>query len=697
MTKSLSKHVELFIDDAKVTVAEGSTILQAASAAGVEVPVFCYHERLSIAGNCRMCLVQVEGQAKPVASCAMPVSAGMKVQTKTPYVKECREGALEFLLLHHPLDCPICDQGGECDLQDITVAYGRSKSRYGFYKRAVSNKDFGPLIKTEMNRCIHCTRCVRFATEVVGVPHLGAVGRGEHTEIVSMLDKPFASELSGNVIDLCPVGALTSKPYAFKARPWELHKTESIDVMDALGAHIRVDTRGGEVMRILPRTCEAINEEWLSDKARFAYDGLKVSRLDRPYVRDASGTLREASWEDAIACVAKKLNALEGHEIGAVAGDMVDLESLFCLKKFLDFVESPHKDSRQEGGALPALPRCAYTLNTPLARFEEADFALLVGVNPRTESPLLNARLRKAYAHGDLETVVLGPSVELGYPATHLGDDATLLRALREGKHEVCAKLKKAKKPVVLIGSAALARPDGASILAACHDIATMFGMVRDDWCGFNVLQQAASRVGALDIGFLPGTKGLRTNELLAAARQGNIKALYLMAADEIDVTGLEKTFVIYQGHHGEQGAKVADVIFPGSAYTEKDGTYVNAEGRPQRACRATPPPGEALADWQIVARLAEAMKMKHTWTSFQAVNSALCKEHAFLATLGTLPQASFTPFVDLLNKSVALSKDPLTYGMTNFYTSNIIARHSPTMAACSDVFVETTKSEAAL
>ena len=467
MTKTT---VKVTIDGHTVSVPPETTILQATQILEIEVPLFCYHPRLSIAGNCRMCLVEVEGSRKPVASCAMPVEDGMVVHTKTPFVRESREGALEFLLINHPLDCPICDQGGECDLQDITMAYGRDKSRFSFPKRAVPSKDFGPLIKTEMNRCIHCTRCVRFATEVAGIQHLGAVNRGEKTEIVSMLDRPFDSELSGNVIDLCPVGALTSKPYAFKGRPWEMRRTETIDVMDAVGSHVRVDTRGIEVMRILPRVFDPINEEWISDKARFSYDGLQVERLDRPYIKKPNGQMEAASWDEAFAHIKVHLADLKGSEVAAIMGDMVDLESMYCLKKLMDHLDSPHVDCRQDGAHTLSHVRSSYIMNTSIARLEESDYVLLVGTNPRFEAPIVNARLRKAYTHGPLKGAIIGPPTNVTYPLDHLGDHPSILEDIASGKHDASKALKAAERPLIIMGQAVFRRDDWARILTLATD-----------------------------------------------------------------------------------------------------------------------------------------------------------------------------------------------------------------------------------
>jgi len=689
----MTNTVNLTIDNQKMTVEKGTTVLQATQLKGIEVPTFCYHAKLSIAGNCRMCLVEIEGQRKPVASCAMPCEEGMVVHTTTPFVKESRAGALEFLLLHHPLDCPICDQGGECDLQDITIAYGQDKSRYGFYKRAVPQKEFGPLIKTEMNRCIHCTRCVRFATEVAGMPNIGAFYRGEHTEIVSLLDKPFASELSGNIIDLCPVGALTSKPYAYKGRPWELSKRETIDVMDAVGSHIRVDTRGLEVMRILPRAFDPINEEWISDKTRFAFDGLKKQRLDRAYVKDHDGILREASWDEALLKVSHTLKEYTGPEMAGIAGDMVEVESVYLFKKLMDHLKVPHIDCRQDGAKLLSAPRCSYIMNTPIERLEEADYALLIGTNPRREAPLINARLRKAYAHGVLEVSAIGPLMDLTYPFEHLGDHPRVLEKILDGTHPVCEKLKKASKPVIILGQAPLRRKDGGRFLHMAHKIADKYKLVTPNWCGFNVLQTAAGRVGGMDVGFVPQKNGKNVAEILSAAAMGTIKVVYLLAADELDVYALKDTFVIYQGHHGDKGAEVADVILPSAAYTEKDGLYVNAEGRPQYAYQACPPPGEARLDTAILGDLLKATGSAFRFDNLDTLRHHLFEDHPHLGHVGDVPTAPFQSFLKDIKPPESFENEPLQPAIENFYQTDPISRNSATMAQCARTFLKDTEN----
>ncbi|HEX9446545.1 MAG TPA: NADH-quinone oxidoreductase subunit NuoG, partial [Dongiaceae bacterium] len=575
--------------------------------AGKEIPRFCYHERLSVAGNCRMCLVEQEKAPKPIASCAMPVADGMVIKTDTPLVKKARQGVMEFLLINHPLDCPICDQGGECDLQDQAVAYGKHSSRYHENKRAVPDKNFGPLIKTIMTRCIQCTRCVRFATEVAGVEVLGATGRGEHMEVGTYVEKTIASELSGNLIDICPVGALTSKPYAFAARPWELQKTESVDVLDAVGTNIRVDTRGREVLRILPRVNEAVNEEWMADKGRYACDGLLRQRLDRPYVR-VNGKLQPASWQQAFDAIAAKVTATDGSKIAAIAGDLNDAESMLALKDLVQSLGSTNLDCRQDGAAIDTAARVSYLFNSGIAGIDKADAILIIGSNIRWEAPIINSRIRKRYLKGGLKMAVIGDKADLTYPYEHLGQGPDVLQQIAAGTHPFAEVLKNAKTPMLILGVGALARVDGAAILGLARKAAETLNLVRPDWNGFNLLHTAAARVGALELGFVPGTGGRDVRGIMDGAQRGEIEIVYLLGADEIDMNRLGQAFVIYQGHHGDAGAHRADVVLPGAAYTEKDGTYMNTEGRTQLGQRAAFPPGEAKEDWAILRALSAVL-----------------------------------------------------------------------------------------
>src|SRR4051794_7444712 len=581
------------VDGIEVEVPNGVSVLQACEAAGKEIPRFCYHERLSVAGNCRMCLVEVEKAPKPIASCAYPVADGMKVFTDSPMVRNGRRGVMEFLLINHPLDCPICDQGGECDLQDQAVAFGHDHSRYKEEKRAVKDKYMGPLVKTIMTRCIQCTRCVRFATEVAGVPELGATNRGENMEIGTYVEKALTTELSGNLIDICPVGALTSRPYAFVSRPWELRKTDSIDVLDATGTNIRVDTRSGEVLRILPRTNDDVNEEWMADRGRFSFDGLKRRRLDRPWVK-VDGKLKPASWAEAFGAIAAKLKGMPGERIGAIAGELVDAEAMVALRDLLAALGSRNLECRTDGAALDASRRDFYTFNSGIAGIEEADALLIIGSNPRTEAPVINARIRKRVAGGGVPVGFVGPrGLDLTYRQDWLGEGGVTLRALATGTHRFNEVLRGAKRPMLILGRGALTRADGAAVLAAAWQIAAQNNMLQADRHGFNLLHHFGGQVAALDLGFVPPAGG--------AAITPQMQALWLLGAEVDPATIPAGAFVIYQGHHGEAATARADVILPGAAYTEKDATWVNTEGRVQRGRLAVYPPGEAREDWKII------------------------------------------------------------------------------------------------
>ena len=650
---------KLTVDGIEVEVPAGATVMQACEAAGAEIPRFCYHERLSIAGNCRMCLVEVApGPPKPQASCALPAADGQIVSTRSAKTQKAREGVMEFLLINHPLDCPICDQGGECDLQDQSLAYGKGHSRYHENKRAVTEKYMGPLVKTVMTRCIHCTRCVRFAEEVAGVEEIGAIGRGEDMQITSYLEGAVRSELSGNIIDLCPVGALTSKPYAFEARPWELKRTESIDVMDAVGTNITVHTRGAAVMRVTPRVNDDVNEEWASDVTRFACDGLLRGRLDTPYVR-SGGKLAKATWAQAFDAVKAALAGVAGGDIAAVAGDLADVEAMVALKDLLGTLGSTRHECRVDGVAVPAGERSHYLFNTGLAGIERADVVVLVGTDPRHEAPLVNTRLRKAVRKGGATVFNVGPAVDLTYPVTQLGDDAALLVALPESVVEV---LGKAERPAVIVGAG------GMASLAAVHALVAEHNLVRDGWNGVNMLHTAASRVGALDIGFA-------SDGGFAAFADAPAKVIFNLGVDEVDVPG---AFKVYIGHHGDRGARAADVILPAAAYTEKSGTWVNLEGRVQRGQRATFPPGEARDDWTIFRALSAVLGQALPYDDLRALRGRIAGEWPHLATEGLTPAAWTAPAA-----GTAVPSGPLTVAARDFYRSNAIARASATMAEC--------------
>ena len=679
----------LTIDGVEIEVEDGITVLQACEEAGVEIPRFCYHERLSIAGNCRMCLVEMERSPKPIASCAMPVGNNMVIRTNTPTVRKARQGVMEFLLINHPLDCPICDQGGECDLQDQAMAYGFDRSRFAENKRAVADKDFGPLVETHMTRCIHCTRCIRFITEVAGVEELGATGRGEHMEVGTYVEKALTSELSGNIIDLCPVGALTSKPYAFNARPWELTKTETIDVMDAVGSNIRVDSRGGEVQRVIPLLNEDINEEWISDKARFACDGLRRQRLDTPYVRK-DGKLAPASWADALAAVADGFGKAE--RIAAIAGDLADCESMAMLKDLFAALGSPHVDSRQEGAKFTAGARAGYLFNTSIAGIEEADACLIVGADPRREAPLVNARIRKRHSMGGFRVALIGEAVDLAYGYDHLGNEAKLLADIAAGNHDFSAVLEAAERPMIVLGEAAFARADGARILGTARALAERCGMAGEGWNGFNVLHRAAARVGALDLGLVPGESGRDVEGILAGAESGEIEAVYLLGVDEIDTARLGGAFVVYQGHHGDAGAMRADVILPGAAYTEKEATYVNLEGRAQRTARAVHPPGEAREDWRILRALSARMGTPLPCDTVEEVRARMAEIAPVFAGTGTVERAPWAAF----GEDGPPDAGPFGTVIGNYYMTDPISRSSETMAACARAFLAPADATAA-
>ncbi len=679
---------KLKVDGKEIEVPDHYTLLQAAEEAGAEVPRFCFHERLSIAGNCRMCLVEVKGgPPKPQASCAMnvrdlrpgPNGELPEMFTNTPMVKKAREGVMEFLLINHPLDCPICDQGGECDLQDQAMAFGVDSSRYHENKRAVEDKYIGPLVKTIMTRCIHCTRCVRFTTEVAGISELGLIGRGEDAEITTYLEQAMTSELQGNVIDLCPVGALTSRPYAFQARPWELSKTESVDVMDAVGSAIRVDARGREVMRILPRINDEVNEEWISDKTRFVWDGLRTQRLDRPYVRKR-GKLVPASWAEAFEAVRNAVAKTSGDRIGAIAGDLAAVEEIYALKLLMQSLGSANIDCRQDGAALdPSRGRASYIFNPTIDGIEQADALLIVGSNPRFEASVLNARIRKRWRMGDFPIGVIGEVGDLRYEYELLGAGAESLKELADGKLLFLSALKKAKRPMIIVGQGALARADGAAVLGMAARIAEAVGAVSADWNGLAVLHTAASRVGALDLGFVPGEGGKDV-----AGMMGALDVLFLLGADELDMAAIGSAFTVYIGTHGDAGAHRADVILPGAAYTEKSGIYVNTEGRVQMANRAGFAPGDAREDWAILRALSDVLGKKLPFDSMQQLRAKLYADHPHFAEIDRIAAGNWRDVQALGRLGGRLAKASFLSPVKDFYLTNPIARASAVMAECS-------------
>ncbi len=679
---------KLKVDGKEIEVPDHFTLLQACEEAGAEVPRFCFHERLSVAGNCRMCLIEVKGgPPKPAASCAMgvrdirggPNGELPEVFTNTPMVKKAREGVMEFLLINHPLDCPICDQGGECDLQDQAMAFGIAGSRYAENKRAVEDKYIGPLVKTVMNRCIHCTRCVRFTTEVAGISELGLIGRGEDAEITTYLEQAMTSELQGNVVDLCPVGALTSKPFAFTARPWELGKTETIDVMDALGSAIRVDTRGREVMRVMPRVNEAINEEWISDKSRFIWDGLKTQRLDKPYVRK-DGRLQAATWGEAFAAIKAGVASTSGEKIGAIAGDLASVEEMFALKSLLASLGSTNIDCRQDGTALdPSLGRASYLFNATIEGIEHADALLIIGSNPRYEASVLNARIRKRWRRGGFPVAVIGEAGELRYEYEYLGSGTDTLSDLASGSHSFIEKLKAAKNPMIIVGQGALSREDGAAVLSSAANLAVSVGAVSGEWNGFSVLHTAAARVGGLDIGFVPADKSANAASIAASS-----EVLFLLGADEIDLSAKSAKLTVYIGSHGDNGAMNADVILPGAAYTEKSGIWVNTEGRVQMGNRAGFAPGEAREDWAILRALSDVLDHKLPFDSLSALRAQLYIAHPHFADADEIAVADAAAIETLATKAGTLNKAGFASPVKDFYLTNPIARASAVMAECS-------------
>ncbi len=669
------------VNGVEVEFDPGMTVLQVAELAGEEIPRFCYHERLSIAGNCRMCLVEVKpGPPKPQASCALPAAEGQEIFTNTPMVKKAREGVMEFLLINHPLDCPICDQGGECDLQDQSVAYGKGDSRYGENKRAVEEKNLGPTIKTFMTRCIQCTRCVRFTTEVAGVTEMGMISRGENAEITSYLEQSVSSELSGNVNDLCPVGALTHRPWSFNYRPWELTKTETIDVHDALGAHIRIDNRGPAVLRALPRTKEDINEEWLTDKSRYAVDGLSRQRLDSPYIRKG-GKLVKASWDEALIAVAGKIKATDVSKIGVIAGDLVDAETLKATKDLFYGLGVTNLDCRQDGAKIgpvtQATPRESWLFNTGIAGIEEADAILLIGTDLRKEASLINTRIRKSWLKGSVQVAVIGQPVDLTYDYAHVGSGTKALKDLK--KHAFRDVLKNAQKPAILIGQGAISGEDGAAVLKEIAEIADAYDVVKDGWNGFNIVHTAASRVAGLDLGFVPVGEALDATAML----KGGLDLVVLLGADEIDTSGLKKSFVVYIGSHGDVGAQAADVILPGAAYTEKSGIYTNLEGRVQIAERCVFPKGEAKEDWAIIRALSGYLGQALPYDTLAALREKLITDHPLFGRIDVKPATKAFAVKSIGTKGEVKDR-VLASHIVDFYLTNPIARASQAMAECS-------------
>ncbi len=664
---------KIIVNNKEVEIEEGMTVLQACELAGVEVPRFCYHERLSIVGNCRMCLVEMEKSPKPIASCAMPATDGMKIKTNTPLVERARKGVMEFLLANHPLDCPVCDQGGECDLQDQSLFYGLDSSRYTENKRQVKEKYMGPLIKTEMTRCIHCTRCVRFASEIAGIPELGAIGRGEDTEITTYLEKSMESELSANVVDLCPVGALTSKPYAFEARSWELKKTETIDVMDAVGSNIRVDTYGWEVKRILPRVNEDINEEWISDKTRYACDGLLKQRLDTPYIRE-NGRLQKSSWNKALRLLISKLKSFNSDEVGGLVGDLADLEMIYSFKSFFEkCIGSKNFECRQDRIYINPFERMNYIFNSTINGIEDSDFILLVGTNPRLEATILNARIRKAYIKKRLKIYSIGDPGDLTYPYINLASNTSLIRAIAYGTHEISEKIKKSNKPMIIIGESALYGETGKYIFETLKYFLSKNNFIKEDWNALNVLAQQASRVGAIDLG-VHSINETENFSFFNKLDNDEFRFLYLLGADNICFDKKDK-FIVYQGSHGDKGAEIADIILPGAAYTEKNGLFVNLEGKLQTAHKASYPPGDAREDWVIFNDLANMMKKPLDYNNIKSLQESIKKN----IQLKINNQINKNNIINFVNDNISIKS-------IDYYHTNSIARSSKVMNECRQI-----------
>ena len=663
---------KLKVNNIEVEVEDGLTVLQACEKAGVEIPRFCYHEKLSIAGNCRMCLVEMEKSPKPVASCAMPAAEGMNIKTNTEFVEKARKGVMEFLLANHPLDCPVCDQGGECDLQDQSMFYGVDKSRFKENKRQVPEKNMGPLIKTQMTRCIHCTRCVRFATEIAGVEELGAIGRGEDMQITTYLEQSMQSELSANVVDLCPVGALTSKPYVFEARPWELKKTESIDVMDAIGSNIRVDTYGWEVKRILPRINEDINEEWISDKTRHACDGLSNQRLDTPYIK-YNGKFEKASWSEVFNIIKSKFKNTDKEKICGLTGDLVNMETLYIFKEFFNkTLGSQNLESRDNHTYLNPEKRENYLFNSSINGIEEADFIFLLGTNPRFEATILNARIRKSYLQNKTKIISLNEMGDLTFPYQSLDGNTETVKKIIEGKHEVSDLIKQAKKPMVIMGQSALKSKSSKYIFESIKQFLEENNKLSIDWNALNVISENASTVGAFDLGIYKTTNG--DNEVLKELEDHKFEIVYLLGLDNINFVK-KNEFIIYQGSHGDKGAEMADIILPGATYIEQNGYFTNLEGKLQKAYKASYPPELAKEDWVIINELAESMNHRKLFNDKDELDSSLINQINLHIEKNNSLTSSKVKELIFENELIKIDND--------YYYSNVIARASKTMSEC--------------
>jgi len=675
------------INEKEIEFEKGMTVLQACELADVEIPRFCYHEKLSIAGNCRMCLVEMERSAKPIASCAMPAAEGMKIKTNTEFVKKARKGMMEFLLANHPLDCPVCDQGGECDLQDQSLFYGFDKSRFSENKRTVKDKYMGPLIKTQMTRCIHCTRCVRFAEEIAGVPEIGAIGRGENMEITTYLEQSMTSELSANVIDLCPVGALTSKPYAFEARPWELKKTESIDVMDAVGSNIRVDTYGWEVKRILPRLNNEINEEWISDKTRYACDGLLKQRLDVPYIKEGN-KLVKSNWDDAIALISNKIKSIKPEQIAGHVGDMTSIETIFSFKNLLKKIGSDNYDFREKRTYIDPTDKTNYIFNSSIQGIEESDLILLIGTNPRHEATIVNARIRKAFIKNKTPVYSIGNPGDLTYDYVSRGDNVNDIKNIFEGKSEINKKLKNVKKPIFIIGESVLELKNSKYILEKTKEFLIENNLTNETWNALNILTQNASTVGAIDLGFYNIDKN---NNFTFFDKLNNkkFKLLYLVGSDNFEIKKNDE-FIVYQGSHGDKNASFADVILPSPTYTEQNGLFENLEGRIQECNKASYPTNEALEDWKIFNLISRSLNGSSLFSDFLSIRKLALQEIPNFSEIDLLPKKK-KPIKE--NKSLEASSEKINIKNIDYYYSNSIARSSKTMSDCRNVFNDNKKN----
>ena len=669
---------KILINGKEIEFEKGMTVLQACELADVEIPRFCYHEKLSIAGNCRMCLVEMEKSPKPIASCAMPATEGMNIKTNTPFVEKARKGVMEFLLANHPLDCPVCDQGGECDLQDQSLYYGVDKSRFVENKRDVKEKYMGPLIKTQMTRCIHCTRCVRFATEVAGVPEIGAIGRGENMEITTYLEKSMESELSANVIDLCPVGALTSKPYAFEARPWELKKTESIDVMDAVGSNIRVDTYNWEVKRILPRLNNEINEEWISDKTRYSCDGLLKQRLDVPYIKKEN-KLQKSSWDEAIALLAKKIQSLKPYEIAGHIGDMINMESALGFKKLFNTFKSKNLEFREKNFYINSEEKINYIFNSSIAGIEDSDLILLIGTNPRYEATILNARIRKTFVQKKVPIFSIGDPGDLTYNYKIIGNKTDDIKKIINNEHEFSKKLLSAKRPIIIIGESALELKSGKYIFEKIKSFLINNNLINENWNSLNILTQNASTVGLLDLKIL---QTATQNNFFSNLENKKFKLLYLLGSDNLDFKK-NNEFVVYQGSHGDRGAEIADIILPSVAYTEQNGLYENLEGRLQECKKASYPIGESLEDWKIFNQVIKKLDNQEKTLNFDQLRTEVLNNIPNFSDLNSLPKIRETKKneieADFISEEVVIRE-------LDYYYTNSISRSSKTMSECRQI-----------